>query len=547
MARGGRAGLTMTVWWVGGMKGFFIRWVVLALMLSVCSCSSSLSDHERRIIDFSVCYNQDPDQDAVREKGQWINKDISRLFKLPYEMSEGLQYAWIRAEFSVKDPENIYGITLGRIYVTDRVFVNGILCGERGEADIGELHYPRNYSIPKGLLKKERNELLIYIGMIPGGYGGVNGDVKLLNLQEFKREKLLGNLFYLYIPIGIFAMLLGIFANEIVHSISEVKNDTVLVVIGIISVWLVHLFTLFSPFQFLSLISRTKVLWICSAVNGFLFILFLQVNFRVLFKGLTKSFLAFQVVSVLFILFFGKPGAGYETVKALGATNIVLTNILAIYFFIRIRKKMDPKTKILFALLAFVPAELIGVNILNYLYGTHGVPYIHIYGIPFMMFLIIILNRAYHLASRRKLETLKLKLMEMNAELGEDDRKSVVTAQVKRKLNGLTVYIKENFNLHLTRENLAERVELSPDYLGRMFKSYTGKKINDYINDIRITEACRMLKESDEKIIDIAFNVGFESLVTFNRAFMKSRNTSPTDYRQSFSAMDGAGRKKTLP
>jgi transcriptional regulator GlxA family with amidase domain len=152
-----------------------------------------------------------------------------------------------------------------------------------------------------------------------------------------------------------------------------------------------------------------------------------------------------------------------------------------------------------------------------------------------MMLLIIILHRQSRLVDRQKMKMLSLKLVELYDGSDIEERKSMVTVQVKRKLDEMIDYIHAHSHLPMTRENLADKIELSPDYLGRMFKVHTGKKINDYINDVRIKEACRLLRESEEKIIDIAFTVGFESLATFNRAFMKSMNLSPTEYRQSSS------------
>jgi transcriptional regulator GlxA family with amidase domain len=57
--------------------------------------------------------------------------------------------------------------------------------------------------------------------------------------------------------------------------------------------------------------------------------------------------------------------------------------------------------------------------------------------------------------------------------------------------------------------------------------------MNDYINELRIKEAARKLKETDDKIIDIAFSVGFGSLRTFNKAFREIMKISPAYYRKS--------------
>jgi len=72
---------------------------------------------------------------------------------------------------------------------------------------------------------------------------------------------------------------------------------------------------------------------------------------------------------------------------------------------------------------------------------------------------------------------------------------------------------------------------MHPDSFGRFFKIYTNKKISEFINELRVMEAARKLRESSANIIEIAFSVGFESLPTFNRAFMKVMNVTPTQYR----------------
>jgi hypothetical protein len=56
-----------------------------------------------------------------------------------------------------------------------------------------------------------------------------------------------------------------------------------------------------------------------------------------------------------------------------------------------------------------------------------------------------------------------------------------------------------------------------PNDLGRTFKDYTGKRIHEYLNAIRIKESLNKLANSDKKIVDIEFNIGFESLRAFNR------------------------------
>lgn len=106
---------------------------------------------------------------------------------------------------------------------------------------------------------------------------------------------------------------------------------------------------------------------------------------------------------------------------------------------------------------------------------------------------------------------------------------------LEEKIAPILKHIKENLTLDISRESLAEEFNLNPDYLGKIFKAATGKKIGEFINELRIKTAAEKLSSTDALIIDIAYSAGFESLRTFNRAFKKQMGLSPTEYREKFS------------
>ena len=118
------------------------------------------------------------------------------------------------------------------------------------------------------------------------------------------------------------------------------------------------------------------------------------------------------------------------------------------------------------------------------------------------------------------------------ARFDQKETKKAITEQTKEKINIVKAFIKENFAEQIDRERLAVAVDMSPDHLGRTFKQYTGEKISSYLNRLRIDQAKRELLESDKKIIDIAFEVGFESLRTFNKVFHNLVGISPSSYRK---------------
>ncbi len=108
---------------------------------------------------------------------------------------------------------------------------------------------------------------------------------------------------------------------------------------------------------------------------------------------------------------------------------------------------------------------------------------------------------------------------------------SSLSATSEEKIKKAVQFIEENYMYDISRENLAASIDMHPDSLSRYFKIFTGKKLGDYINEFRVNCAAEKLKETDDNIIDIAFSVGFESLTSFNRAFLKFKNTSPKKYR----------------
>ncbi len=98
----------------------------------------------------------------------------------------------------------------------------------------------------------------------------------------------------------------------------------------------------------------------------------------------------------------------------------------------------------------------------------------------------------------------------------------------------LVDYIRQHYEENITRNTLAEMVHFSPEYVGKTFKKQTGSSINDYVNQLRIEEAKRLLKGTDNKVIDIALMVGFENMPYFSSVFKKYTGYSPAEYKKIY-------------
>jgi AraC-like DNA-binding protein len=85
--------------------------------------------------------------------------------------------------------------------------------------------------------------------------------------------------------------------------------------------------------------------------------------------------------------------------------------------------------------------------------------------------------------------------------------------------------------MRLNRAALAKKVGIGEHHLSRVINHHFNKSFNDLINDYRIEEAKRRLKNEPTQITTIAFEIGFNSIASFNRVFKTKVGVSPTEYR----------------
>ena len=97
--------------------------------------------------------------------------------------------------------------------------------------------------------------------------------------------------------------------------------------------------------------------------------------------------------------------------------------------------------------------------------------------------------------------------------------------------------IEADLEQDLTIEALAAEVNLSPYYLQQGFQILTGYGIGEYVRCRRLYEAARILVNSDEKVIDVAYRFGYETPESFTKAFTRFHGVSPTALRKDRSRM----------
>jgi len=113
------------------------------------------------------------------------------------------------------------------------------------------------------------------------------------------------------------------------------------------------------------------------------------------------------------------------------------------------------------------------------------------------------------------------------------------------RLKTVLVHIHTHYQQPLRLRELAEQVNMSEGHFCRFFKSLTQKSPIDYINRYRTQQACRLLRSSNRKIVDISLEVGFDSLSYFISVFKHHHGCTPSQYRKELNRIH-AGRTTEL-
>ena len=95
-------------------------------------------------------------------------------------------------------------------------------------------------------------------------------------------------------------------------------------------------------------------------------------------------------------------------------------------------------------------------------------------------------------------------------------------------------YIAKNYMDEIRLNTLADIAGMSPSAFSRFFKLHTGRNLSDYIIEMRLGYASRMLVDTAKSIAEISFQSGFNNLSNFNRIFKKKKGCSPSEFRENY-------------
>ena len=120
-------------------------------------------------------------------------------------------------------------------------------------------------------------------------------------------------------------------------------------------------------------------------------------------------------------------------------------------------------------------------------------------------------------------------------ELASSTFAKVEVSSESRRVLKVKEFINTHMNDELRLEQLANLVGMTPTAFSRFFKLRTGKTLSEYIVDIRLGQAARLLVDTADSVSEICWNCGFNTLSNFNRLFRKRKGCSPTEFREKYS------------
>ena len=145
-------------------------------------------------------------------------------------------------------------------------------------------------------------------------------------------------------------------------------------------------------------------------------------------------------------------------------------------------------------------------------------------------------SEQYAFRLKMLLGTLVLKIREgcmIKSEIDMADEKAPANRYTRDFIDQVVMFLYSNYHTKIRLEDIGHMVNLNPRYLCTVFGKVTGKTIYEYLREIRIEKAKRLLLYTSLGITEIALETGFSSSQYFSNVFRRSEGVEPSVYRKT--------------
>jgi AraC-like DNA-binding protein len=488
------------------------------------SKSIVLSDLE--VYDDIGFYMPDP------ESSRWKPVKIPFIHKMkPADFFINFNSVWLRGKFKLSGNEwnpasACYGIRLGPVSAANVVYMNGMTVGSLSTREFNKWLWPGSYVFPSYIKLKETNEVYLHF-ITRNKYITLMSDIFIQGENSFSLSEKWNNFFYSQLPMGLCILLIGA-VIVLLYNYYTQRNKRYLIYSLFFINTIIILVLIYFPSNSMYIGLTAKVISSLLPFNILFTIIIFQSFYGIylwkhnLTAGVILLSLSFFIITRSHNPFttdvFLRPFV-YAGIAAL------LYLIFLVHLLNSLKQDMYKYHFSIVLFLFIVISEV--VQSLGIIFNIWYQYLCIFYSIPLFAIIIII----FEIRESKQRRTELNKLYEKFRKNGNN---TSITDLAEKKIEKVIQFLNENYTSDISREGLAGAVEMNPNYLCTVFHKRTGKKIHDYINELRIADAAQQLTgpDSEKKVIDIALGVGFDSLTTFNRLFKYNYKRTPTEYKK---------------
>jgi len=106
------------------------------------------------------------------------------------------------------------------------------------------------------------------------------------------------------------------------------------------------------------------------------------------------------------------------------------------------------------------------------------------------------------------------------------------------KMYRVYAHVMKNFRGKMALSELAELTNMTPTSFSRYFKVHANKSFSEFVSEIRIGHACKLLIEKKMNVSQACYNSGFQTLSNFNRQFKAITKRTPSDYKNEYATTE---------
>ena len=101
-----------------------------------------------------------------------------------------------------------------------------------------------------------------------------------------------------------------------------------------------------------------------------------------------------------------------------------------------------------------------------------------------------------------------------------------------RRIKIVAEFIHKNYKQQLKIKEVADLINMSETAFSHFFKKRTHRSFSEYLHEVRVGHASRLLIESDKTMAEIGYECGFNNISNFNRMFKKKKGCTPSEYKR---------------